>query len=164
MITSREEAIENIRALGLPQVFLDIWSGEPPKPLKGTCVEPKTYFKVATGLPERVEGTDNLLPLWETDLIQLVAMDLSENLFIRYYYGDKSFAVLGESYQKFIATFFFELIDSGLWDELDQLAEVFGFKYLDQLKECAESTSDENYVEDYKRFVTGLPSNGYKSL
>lgn len=156
MITTIDAALTQVKELQWPQVFQDILNGNTPSHLKGIAERPKAYFEIIEYLPARISDCSTWLPLWETNLGEIKAYDLIGKRYIRYFYGDETFDTLGASYQQFIAAFFLELIDGGIWGELGELSEWFKFQHLDQLREFVRTCPDTEYVKGCQNFIARL--------
>jgi hypothetical protein len=158
MILSKDEALDELRSRGFPPIFARIWEGQIPRALIGSCAEPRRYFQLAPALRALLPKVEGYLPLWETNMEAVVAYDIANDEYVRYYYGDPGDEVLGKSYQQFITAFFIELADSGVENvELDALAPIFWYRHLVELRRFLESTDPNEYEDSNRRFISTIP-------
>lgn len=114
MITTPEEAQAELKCLDFPDIFERITQGDIPDTLFGTTAPVKVYYKLIPGLVEKLPVTENYLPLWETNLESVVAYDQKRDIFVRYYYGDRSDKTLGTTYQQFLSQVLLERVELGI--------------------------------------------------
>ena len=157
MISNANEARAAIGRIGLPAIFQKITHRSTPIALVGTCEPVNVYYTLLRELVERIPLCQNYIPLWETNLEAVVAYDSSRNIFVRYYYGSESDEILGKTYQQFLSTILLELVDSGVWDELDELARLFEYKHVDRLRVFVESCDNDNFEQANRIFVASIP-------
>ena len=150
MIYDKDKSIEKIKELGLPEIFVDIWNGEPPESIEYECQEPKTFSYLQENYRVNSQGIfTNFLGLWETNGDSITGLNLETNEFIKYYFEDQidKYKVISKSYQIFIALFLLELLESEEEVlEVKQLADRFDFEYIDFL--IKEFNDDTNYELD----------------
>jgi len=157
MIKSFEQAITRVATLGLPKVFVGIWYCDVPDSIRDVCRPPERYFELVSEKEEWFCRAARFVPLWEENREAIVGLDESTGEFLKHQYdGSVQDVVLGSTYQRFITAFFVELIDSGIWDELDDLGERFAYQHLHELKLFAERTSDETWEHDYEELLGSI--------
>lgn len=142
MPISPDFALSKIKSLGFPAVFGRIWDGEMPESLYGLCQRPKRFFEYLPELVRVFPRIEQCLPLWEENRELAYALDLDNGEFIQYYYGDAYCTALGHTYQQFVTAFFMNLVYAGIDDILDELAEIFSYRHLAELKEWAALPDD----------------------
>ena len=156
MIETADVAILEIEKRGYPAIFRQLYDGRIPLELVGSCATPKRYFKIVRDLASVVPTAENWLPLWESNLEAIVAFYTANEIYVRHYYGTDEVETLGESYQQLVSAFFLELVDSGVWDELDDIAALFQYKHTDELREFVGSCDDSNFEESNRQFVSSI--------
>ena len=157
MINNPDEARAERRRMGLPHVFDRITHRDISIALVGSCEPVKRYYELLPDLAKRLPACHDYIPLWETNLEAVVAYDSNRELFVRYYYGSESDEPLGATYQQFLSAVLLELIDSGIWDELDELARLFDYKHVARLRTFVESCGDDDFEESNRNFVASIP-------
>jgi hypothetical protein len=125
--------------------------------LVGTCEPVKRYYQLLPGLAKKLPACQAYVPLWETNLEEVVAFDSNHHSFVRYYYGNDSDELIGTTYQQFLSAVLLELIASGVWDELDELAQIFGYKHVERLRAFSELNHEEDFEEMIRHFVSSIP-------
>ena len=156
MIETADAALQEIEKRSYPVIFRQLYEGQIPLELVGSCAPPKRYFQFASDLRSVVPESENWLPLWESNLEAIVALDTENNTYVRHYYGSGEVETLGNTYQQFLSAFFLELVDSGIWDELDDVAALFGYKYTSELREFVDSCDDSDFEESNRKFVNSI--------
>lgn len=157
MIESAENALSEIEKRGIfPAIFRQIYQGHIPLELVGSCAPPRQYFELAQDNVLLLPSAKNWLPLWESNSEEIVAFDIANENYIRHYYGTTDVETLGKSYQQFVSTFLLELVDSGIWNELDEVAEMFEYKHTDKLRRFVDSREGLNWQELNRRFVDSV--------
>ena len=71
-----------------------------------------------------------------------MAFDPESNEFLRYYYGDAECEVFGKTYQQFVTAVLVELVYSGFVADLNDLAAMFSYRHLAQLREWVDGGDD----------------------
>ena len=155
-IDTPQSALREIRNLGFPEVFNQLYDNQTPAELIGSCSSPRRYFKILPGIIKVVPEATHWLPLWETNLDSIVAYDIANDSFVRYYYGDDKVESLGKSYQQFVSVFFLELVDSGIWDELEELAKKFKYLHSEELRVFVASCDDSSFEDSNRRFIESI--------
>jgi len=143
--------------MGLPHIFDRITHRDIPIALVGACEPVKRYYELLPDLAKRLPACHDYIPLWETNLEAVVAYDSNRELFVRYYYGSESDERLGATYQQFLSAVLLELIDSGIWGELNELARLFDYKHVAKLRTFVESCGDDDLEESNRNFVASIP-------
>jgi hypothetical protein len=113
MITTPEEARAELKRLGFQDIFERIAQGDIPRVLISSIAPVKIFYKLMPDLVEELPVSENYLPLWEWNLQAVVAYDQKRDIFVRYYYGDRSDKTLGTTYQQFLTAVLLELVESG---------------------------------------------------
>ena len=157
MISNPNEARAELKRVGLPHIFERITQRDIPIALIGTCEPVNRYYELLPDLAERIPACHHYIALWETNLETVVAYDLNRDLFVRYYYGSESDEPLGATYQQFISAVLLELVDSGIWEELDELARLFDYTHVAKLRAFVESCGDDDFEESNRSFVASIP-------
>lgn len=158
MIVTRDEALAEMQTRRFPPIFPRIWNRQIPLALAGTCAEPRRYFQLAPSLRTALPKAEGFLPLYETNLEAIVAYDMTNDAYVRYYYSDPADEVLGKSYQQFLSALFLELADSGVDDDaLTELAAEFGYQHLEELKEFLDTVDPDDYEAANRRFINSIP-------
>jgi len=156
MIRTASEAMDEIARLGYPPIFREIYENRIPLTLVGSCSKPVQYFDIVENLVRVLPPAEHYLPLWETNLEAIVAYDMTNDRYVRHYYGTEVDEILGETYQQFISAFFLELVDSGVWDELDDVSATFQYKHSKKLREFVNSCDDSDFEASNRRFVASI--------
>jgi hypothetical protein len=157
MIQTPDEARAELKRLGLPDIFERITHRDIPMALVGTCEPVKRYYQLLPELAKKLPACQAYVPLWETNLEAVVAYDSDHHTFVRYYYGSDSDELIGTTYQQFLSAVLLELVDSGVWDELDELARLFRYKYVEKLRSFIDSCDDSNFEASNRNFVSSIP-------
>jgi len=147
-----------LRELGLPDVFLAIAAGTAPIEVSASCLPIGEFLAMQPDLSRRFPPAASYVPLWVLNAFGVIAFDLQRRAYVQYYIGDSDDKIIARDYEELCAFLFLELIDSGLWDELDELAPLFRFPHVAELKAYCErnpgGTADEvarNFVRIIRR-------------
>jgi hypothetical protein len=162
MIDSPASAAAEVQRLRLPVVFRTVWEGTQPNVLRHEWRQPRVYFEVCHELAKRVPALAELCPLWEQNGEAIVGC-LRGARFIRFYYEDAgledsaaSITVLGENYQQFVTSILSELVEAGLWDQYDEVADFMQYKYAKELRTILEAYTDEHGEAEIAHFRVSL--------
>ena len=152
-----ERAKEEVQKLGLPAVFTQVWEGKIPDVLDHDWRKPYVYFEFREEIEESCPRLKRCVPLWECNGDHIYAYDPSNGEYVLYYYEDlDSMEVLADNYQGFAAAYLVDSVFAG--DEnLDEIASILEFKYLDRVKKWAEIESTLDVSEEKRRFVASIP-------
>lgn len=156
MINTTDEALAELSNRGFPQIFTLIYHSQIPLALVGTCEPVRRYFELLPNLVERFPDFRDYLPLWETNLELIVSFDMKNNSYVRYTYGEDDVELLGESYQQFLSSILIELVDSGIWDELDDLSNIFNYHHTDELREFVTNADDVDFEASKQQFINSI--------
>jgi len=85
-----------------------------------------------------------------------LAFDRQRRAYVRYYIGDSEDTVVARDYRELCAFLFLELMDAGLWDELDEFAPLFRFEHLEALKAFVKGDGDPSHEAAHKFMRTIL--------
>ena len=157
MIQTPDEARAELKRLGLPDIFERITHRDIPMALVGTCEPVKLYYQLLPELAKKLPACQAYVPLWETNLEEVVAYDSNHHTFVRYYYGSDSDELIGTTYQQFLSAVLLELIASGIWNELDELARLFDYKHLERLRSFSVLNHEKAFEEMIRSFVSSIP-------
>jgi hypothetical protein len=152
-----DESQAELKRMGFPDIFERITHRDIPIALVGTCEPVKHYYELLPELSKKLPACQDYIPLWETNLEAVVAYDSQRDNFVRYYYGRNSVEALGTTYQQFLSAILLELVDSGIWDELDELARLFDYKYVEKLRTFVESCDDNDFEASKRSFMSTIP-------
>ena len=156
MIRTATKALSELTNRGFPLIFERIYQRKIPIALVGTCEPVRRYFEIVAELANRFPPCVNYLPLWETNLEAVVALDMQSAMYVRYTYGSDICEILGKSYQQFVTAILIELVDSGIWDELDELSTLFGYRHTNELREFVSSAGDSDFEASKQNFVRSI--------
>lgn len=157
MIMNSEDARSELDRMGLPPIFERIIRRDIPIALAGTCEPVRRYYDLLPQLATILPSCNNYVPLWESNLEEVVAYDSIRDSYVRYFYGNESDEILGATYQQFLSAILLELVDSGIWDELDDLAMLFDYRHVDKLRTFVQACGDDDYEHLSKEFVSSIP-------
>ncbi len=162
-IDNPSSAIAEIDRRGFPRFFRQIW--DETLPALSLFQKPWRYFGTCHDLIERVSGLSKLCPLWEQNGEAIIGC-LSNDVFIRFYYEDAgqenpnaSIEVLGKNYQQFATTILVELIESGRWDDFDEMTTFLKYQRASELRTILEGYTDEAGEANLSRFRESLISD-----
>lgn len=153
-VSTFDQAIAAVGELGFPRVFIDILRGAGPRQLD--LRRPTVYFRILGTLLQLEHRVQDLLPLWEVDGRYVMVLDRRDSCYYRLSYDRSGFEFAGDSYQRFIAVLFFELRESLDDEELEDIASLFRFNFLDDLLVYTETGSGAIF-EDGVTFAKSLP-------
>lgn len=154
MIKSKEEAIQKLLELRLPEVFVQIQHESTSELIKDNCAPPNKFF-----LQSRAEGHFQYwLPLWEFDGEELYVFDLRQHEYLRYEYSCRKTTTIAQNYQQFLTRLFIDFIYAGLDDFLEELAETFEYKHLEQFRAFVAIPKGDDAEEQYDAFVESITS------
>ena len=120
----------------------------------GICDRPYEYFQIARDLPKVLPAAVNYLPLWEVNCEAITALDTNRDVYVRVYYEDAKEKILGVTYQQFVTGFLLELADADFWEELDNIAEMFAYKHMEELKQ--HLAEDLDWPEARRQFIESI--------
>lgn len=147
----------HLAGLDLPALFEAIADGTAPADLQASCRPTGVFVEMLASLAERLPGAAAYAPLWGLNAFGFVAFDRVRRVYVRYYVGEASATVVARDYRELCAFLFLELMETGLWDELEAWAPLFRFEHLAALKTFVErgEASGPSH-EAARRFVDGL--------
>lgn len=151
-----QAALNEIGRLGFPPIFQRIWADEFPHGFFSVCQRPRRFFRLAADIEGRLPRFKACVPLWEENGDRIVAFDKATGEFISLYYEDLDCKVMGSTYQQFISSFFFELVYSGVVDQLPELSELFMYRHLTELQQWAKSDDKDSCEESEQRFLESI--------
>lgn len=152
MIKSKEETIQKLLELGLPEVFVQIQYGSVSELIKDNCAPPNKFY-----VQSRVETHfQNWLPLWEFDGEELYAFDLRSHEYLRYEYSCRKTTTIAHNYQQFITRFFIDFVYAGLDDCLEELVETFEYKHFKKFSAFVAIPKGDDTEEQYDTFVKSI--------
>ncbi|MFT7638512.1 MAG: hypothetical protein ACI9G1_000236 [Pirellulaceae bacterium] len=154
MHDTEEQALETMKQLGLPRVFMDIWEKNDPKRFCRQWRKPTAFFEQRKQLIERCPRIASCVPLLESNRDRIVAFEPSTGIYVEFYFEDLDVEEIGSSYQQFLTTLFVDLGYAGLMDLVEEVSSPFEYKHLDAWMAFME-VDDEATAEDAKRAFVG---------
>lgn len=116
------------------------------------CADHPPDSLIARDLHSRGIAVGRLIPLWQEKSAAVVAYDPEKFEYVRIIF-DNGVESLGCTYSEFISNVLVQLIDSGLWDEILGLAELFHYPHPERLLKIAEAAEDDRFNRDFARFL-----------
>lgn len=153
-----ESAYNQIKALGLPPIFDQIWRFQTPRRFCWLWTVPKMFFKFngsAYLCPRAAES----VPLLESNLDEAILFDPANAEYIHYYYGDRKVNWSSSSYQQLLSYIFLDLGESDLFDLVKEVAAEFGYKHLTELAEFLEEEEEDqalSWLDVKTKFIRSI--------
>lgn len=147
---------DELQELGLPDIFLTVGDGTAPPLVRASLWPTREFLRVLPDLAKRFPPAAHYVPLWMLPASGVVAFDRQRGVYVRYYLGDPADQVIARDYQELAALIFLEFMETGLWDELDELAPLFRFERLDELKAFADEDNTDTADEALQAFLKTL--------
>ena len=154
-------ALAKLMELGLPPIFEQIWQSHGPRRFCCQWNHPRRFFDMdlQADLELFCPRISQCVPLLECDLDELVAYDSVANEYVSLVYEGATCKVIGANYQQFLSSLFVDLGYAGLQDVVEDVAPLFGYKYLVEFRRFMETDDDDELsCEEVKaRFVRSIP-------
>ena len=124
-----DEALDKLRARGLPAALLDVWAGHVAEQLPAFWARPHTYFKGREALWELAPGLAGLIPIVEQNGEAIIGVLPHEDRYVQCYYedlrhGDDAIKELGRGYQQFAMTILLRVAEYVPAEEEAEFAEA----------------------------------------
>lgn len=148
-----ESAKVEISKLSLPTIFFKIWNDERPIWLAGYCAMPKRYF-----LERKYKFllSASTIPLFEINLDELAVYDKSTSKFAFFSYDSGVKRVEFPSYQRFVTSILIDLVNSGVYDELEDAFAAFEYLHAEEFKRFADQESTGNSSDEEEKFLAQI--------
>jgi hypothetical protein len=154
---TREQALDRLKQVGLPPVFERTWEGLGPASLVRQWDPPRHWFTFAEQVSSDCPRLARCLPLLESNLDHVIALDETNGEYVEYYYGDPDCETIARSYQQFLSYLFAGFVVSGLVDVVEKVSDEFEYIHLPKLLAWAEVDDDESFEESPRAFVNSIP-------
>jgi len=101
-------------------------------------------------------SAEHYIPIFEMNGETVYAFDSHAGKFIEYYYVDENAKIIGDNYQQFIGSLFVDLVDAGLYSLVIEVADLFDFKFMQELREFSEQDDDLSFADAKREFIERL--------
>lgn len=154
VIKTQAEIFAYIRALGLPEVMIEIWDGRglPPGFLRHFHAPSRFmngWERLATLDPRYMD----YVPLLEPEDDAVYAYNSNEQVYLERYFDDREPTLIGRHFNQMISFIFVNLADSGLEDLAIEASVSLGFPYIEQFALFCRNPGPGNSLETRQRFV-----------
>ncbi len=146
MSSNSTDYAAKLRELRFPSIFQLIQLGEKLPKVMRTFRTPK-IFSSETDKHAIDPNASDWLPLWERMGNVLYAYDVRHHHFLLVDYSTRETEIVAQNYQQFITYVLLHVAESGGWDELDELSELFEYKHLEKLKQRFSEETDLEFEE-----------------
>jgi hypothetical protein len=151
-----DQALAEVRALGLPPVFEEIWVSNKPRRFCVQWNRPRRFFEQRANFIAMCPRLRTCVPLLESNREHLVAFDTASEQYIEYYYGDSDCKSIGKGYQQLLSSVFIELGYSGLLDLVEEVSDQFRYRHLKALTEFIESETGGSAEQAKQAFIDAV--------
>ena len=143
MFSSSVESIDKLRLLGFPIVFERIQVNAGGAALN-SFRSPRIFYNTPNKSSLHADASD-WLPLWERFGFVLYAFDVHRNYYLIFDYSCQEMEIVAHTYQQYVTYVLLHVAENGGWDELDELATLFDYRYLEKLKSAFEAETDLDF-------------------
>lgn len=154
VIKTQAEIVVYIRALGLPEVMVEIWSG------RGLPDGFSRHFHAPARFMNRWERLARLdsryldyIPLLEPEDDAVYAFSANDHVYLERYFDDREPTLIGRRFNQMLSFIFVGLADSGLEELAIEASVSLGFPYIEQFSSFCRDPGPGNSLETRQRFV-----------
>ena len=131
-----------LQELGLPDIFLAIGDGTAPPNVRSSLWPTSGFLQKLPALAQAFPPAADYVPLYALPASGVVAFDRRRRVYVRYYLGDTTDEVIAGDYEELCALISIEMIEDGLDEELDEIAPLFRFEHIAELKAYTEEHTE----------------------